>query len=185
MPSAISTICVYCGASTKALPLYAKTAGEVGQLLAQHGIKLVYGGGTLGLMGAVAQSALDAGGQVVGIIPHHLQARERDSQDIALTELVLVESMHERKKTMVDRSDAFIVLPGGFGTLDELFEIITWKQLGLHNKPIILLNINGFWHKFVAAIDDLLAQNFIKPADRQLFDVIENLDDLADFLSAQ
>ena len=179
----LETICVYCGASTQADPLYANMAGQVGQLLAQHGIKTVYGGGTLGLMGAVANGALAAGGQVVGIIPGHLRAREQDSQHHGLTALHVVESMHERKKMMVDHANGFIILPGGFGTLDEMFEIITWKQLGLHNKPVVLFNVNGFWDNFLVAIDGALAQNFIKPADRQLFKVANQLDDLLPLLA--
>jgi uncharacterized protein (TIGR00730 family) len=178
----LSTICVYCGASTKANPLYAQAATQVGQLLGQNGIKTVYGGGTLGLMGAVANGALAAGGNVIGIIPSHLRAREQDSEHHSLTQLHVVESMHERKKMMVDHADGFIILPGGFGTLDEMFEIISWRQLGLHNKPVVLFNINGFWDKFVAAIDDLLAQNFIKIQDRDLFKVANNLEDLLPLL---
>lgn len=179
----LSTICVYCGASTKANTLYAQAATQVGQLLGQNGIKTIYGGGTLGLMGAVANGALGAGGQVIGIIPSHLRAREQDTEHHGLTELRVVESMHERKKMMVDHADGFIVLPGGYGTMDELFEIVTWRQLGLHNKPIVLFNINGFWDKFVAAIDDLLTQNFIKPQDRDLFKVTDKLEELLPLLN--
>jgi uncharacterized protein (TIGR00730 family) len=174
----LQAICVYCGASTQADPLYANVATQVGQLLAQHGLKTIYGGGTLGLMGAVANGALAAGGEVVGIIPGHLRTREQDSQHHGLTALHVVESMHERKKMMVDHASGFIILPGGFGTLDEMFEIITWKQIGLHNKPVVVFNVNGFWDNFLVAIDGLLAQNFIKPADRQLFKVVNRLDDL-------
>ena len=154
----LQTVCVYCGASTRVSPHYLEAATAVGTALGENALNVVYGGGRAGLMGAVADAALQAGGKVIGIIPQHLQDREEKHDD--LTELHVVASMHERKQLMVMKSDAFVILPGGYGTLDEAFEILTWKQLGLHNKPILFVNISGFWSPLKDFKAKLLEENF-------------------------
>lgn len=141
--SHIRSVCVYCGSSGKVADTYKQAAHEIGTRIAQAGMTLVYGGGRVGLMGIAADAALAAGGNVVGIIPEHIQALEVDHT--GLTELHVVDSMHTRKAMMVARSDAFVILPGGLGTLDEAFEIITWRQLKLHDKPVVIADIDGYW----------------------------------------
>lgn len=135
----INTLCVFCGAYSGADPAYAESARETGRLLAQRGIRLVYGAGRVGLMGLMADAMLEAGGQVTGVIPHFL--KEREVWHHGIQELILTDTMHERKALMADRADAFMALPGGIGTLDELAEIMTWAQLGLHKKPIAVVNL--------------------------------------------
>ena len=177
----LQTVCVYCGASTRVSAAYLEAATQVGTFLGQNGLNVVYGGGRMGLMGAVADAALQAGGKVIGIIPQHLQEREERHDD--LTELHIVNSMHERKQLMVMKSDAFVILPGGYGTLDEAFEILTWKQLGLHNKPILFVNIKGFWSPLKDFKAKLLEENFIKEGDLDLFHFVETPDALVPALS--
>jgi uncharacterized protein (TIGR00730 family) len=159
-------ICVFCGASPGASSVYTETAYALGQLFAHQGIGLVFGGGTTGLMGAVARGAAQQGGQVTGFIPRSLVVRELVDQPIG--ELIQVDTMHERKALMAERADAFIALPGGYGTLDELFEAITWGQLGIHQKPIGLLNVNSFFTPLVAWIDHAVAEGFVRHHHRQL-----------------
>jgi uncharacterized protein (TIGR00730 family) len=178
--SAIKSICVYCGASLGNSPEYLKLAQEMGRQLARRRIRLVYGGGRVGLMGALADAALAEGGRVIGIIPDHLQAAEVGHD--GLSELRVVESMHARKRLMFDLSDAFVVLPGGFGTLDETFEIVTWRQLGLHDKPIVLVDQDGYWEPFLDLIDHLILAGFAKPAARQNFSVAGGVARLFDLL---
>ncbi len=159
-------ICVFCGSSPGARPAYLDVAKSMGQLLARRGVGLVYGGGSVGLMGAVADAALDAGGEVVGVILRSLEARELDHR--GLTEQHVVGSMHERKKMMSDLADAFVALPGGMGTLEELAEILTWSQLGLHPKPkpLGLLDVEGYWAPLVAFFDHAVAERFIRAEHR-------------------
>jgi uncharacterized protein (TIGR00730 family) len=178
----IQSVCVYCGSSNRVDEVYKNLAREVGTALAQHGLQIIYGGGHVGLMGMVADSALKAGGKVVGIIPEHIRARE--VQHTSLTELHVVDNMHTRKRMMVERADAFIILPGGFGTLDEAFEILTWKQLGLHNKPIIIHNVNGFWDPLLVLIDHLIASGFAQSSNRTFYSVTSTIDELFTALSA-
>jgi uncharacterized protein (TIGR00730 family) len=178
----LQTVCVYCGASTRVSPLYLEAARSVGLSLGKNNLNVVYGGGRAGLMGAVADAALESGGKVIGIIPQHLQDREEKHDD--LTELHIVNSMHERKQLMVMKSDAFVILPGGYGTLDEAFEILTWKQLGLHNKPILFVNINSFWSPLKDFKSKLLQENFIKEGDLDLFHFVETPDELVPALQA-
>ncbi|HXH03283.1 MAG TPA: TIGR00730 family Rossman fold protein [Candidatus Competibacteraceae bacterium] len=159
-------ICVYCGANTGHDPRYTAAARALGRTLAEHGLGLVYGGGRVGLMGVVADAALAAGGEVIGVIPELLMRKEVGHRDI--TELYEVATMHERKALMVELADAFIALPGGLGTLDELFEILTWGQLGLHGKPVGLLNVNGFFDGLKSYLDHAMGQGFIKPAHRAM-----------------
>lgn len=147
----LKAVCVFCGSQPGRRPEYVNAAREMGRLLASSGIDLVYGGGHVGLMGAMADSALAGGGRVIGVIPEHLMRPEVAHQE--LTELLVVDSMHTRKRTMAMRSDAFVVLPGGFGTLDEMFEMLTWRQLRLHAKPIGLVNVEGYFDTLL----DLLA----------------------------
>jgi uncharacterized protein (TIGR00730 family) len=160
---------VFCGSSNGVDERYADTARALGELLAERGIALVYGGAEVGLMGTLADAALGAGGRVVGVIPEGLFTREIAHR--SLSELVEVRSMHERKALMYDRSDAFIALPGGFGTLDELFEAVTWSQLGIHAKPSVLLDVGGFWGPLVAQLDAMAVAGFVRPHNRGLLQV--------------
>jgi uncharacterized protein (TIGR00730 family) len=157
----IQTVCVYCGSGPGTNPRFVEAAIGLGKALAENGIRLVYGGGSIGLMGAVATSVLDHGGAVTGIIPDFLTAREN-----ALTrvqEMIVTPDMHERKRLMFERSDAFVALPGGIGTLEELVEQLTWQQLGRHSKPVLLANIENFWEPFFALIAHMRATAFIRP----------------------
>ena len=154
--SEIRTLCVYCGSSNAVAPRHLAAAAELGRLAAGRGIEIVFGGGHVGLMGALADGALVAGGRVTGVIPGHLEAREVGHRGV--TELIVVDSMHTRKRRMFEIADAFCALPGGLGTLDETFEIITWKQLGLHDKPIVLVNVEGFWNPLL----DLVARSRLR-----------------------
>jgi uncharacterized protein (TIGR00730 family) len=172
----LKTVCVFCGSATGADPAYALAAREFGRELAARKLGLVYGGGRVGLMGELATAALAAGGEVVGVIPHALAHKE-----IALaecTELIVVDTMHQRKALMADRADAFVALPGGFGTCDELFEIITWAQLGIHRKPVGLLNVNGFFTPLLAWLDHVVGEGLLKPAHRELLLTADAVPDL-------
>ncbi len=157
----IKTVCVYCGSGPGTNPRFVEAAIALGKTFAENGVRLVYGGGSLGLMGAVAKSTLDHGGSVTGIIPEFLTAREN-----ALTrvqEMIVTPDMHERKRLMFERSDAFVALPGGIGTLEELVEQLTWQQLGRHTKPVLLANIDGFWEPLLALLAHMRATQFIRP----------------------
>jgi uncharacterized protein (TIGR00730 family) len=157
----IRTVCVYCGSGPGTNPRFIEGATAFGKILAENGIRLVYGGGSMGLMGAVANSVLDHGGLVTGIIPDFLTTRES-----ALTrtqELVVTPDMHERKRLMFERSDAFVAMPGGIGTLEEFVEQLTWKQLGRHSKPVLLANIEGFWEPLLVLLAHMRATEFIRP----------------------
>lgn len=177
----IKSVCVYCGSSSRVGQVYKDAAVDLGTALAANGWDLVYGGGRVGLMGLVADSALKGGSKVVGIIPQHIQAREIEHTD--LTELHIVDSMHIRKQMMVDRGDAFVILAGGLGTLDEFFEILTWKQLGLHDKPVVMVNINGYWTKMVEAIRHIAAEKFMRDEDLGMFQVVDSVAEVASALS--
>lgn len=159
--SIIKNVCVYCGSGPGTNPEFVKTATAFGKTLAENGVGLVYGGGSIGLMGAVAAGALDNGGKVTGIIPTFLMKREHVLKDAQ--EVVVTKDMHERKQLMFERSDAFVAFPGGVGTLEELVEQMTWSQLGRHNKPILLANIDGFWNPLLALIDHMKQTAFIRP----------------------
>ncbi|MDY0882693.1 TIGR00730 family Rossman fold protein [Dongia soli] len=179
----IKSICVYCGSSFGASPRYAVIADELGREMGRRGMRLVYGGGRVGLMGKVADAVLKAGGQVTGIIPKHLEDAEVGHQ--GLTELKIVDSMHTRKRMMFDQSDAFVILPGGAGTLDETFEIITWRQLKLHDKPVVILNVDGYWDKLIGLFDHVIDNGFARPSVRQLFSVVNGVGRLFDLLAQQ
>lgn len=179
--SSIKSVCVYCGSSSRVDQVYKDAAVELGRTLAANHWNVVYGGGRVGLMGLVADSALKAGSQVVGIIPRHIEAREVQHTD--LTELHVVESMHIRKQMMVDRGDAFVILAGGLGTLDEFFEILTWKQLGLHDKPVVMVNINGYWTKMLEAIRHIAQEKFMRDEDFGMFQVVDTVAEVPGALS--
>jgi uncharacterized protein (TIGR00730 family) len=156
----IRSICVYCGSGAGKSPAYVAAAQTLGRDMARQGIRLVYGGGGQGLMGEVAKAVLKHGGQVTGIIPEFLSSREHMLHDVQ--ELIVVDDMHQRKKLMFDRSDAFVALPGGIGTLEELVEQLTWAQLGRHTKPIVLANINGFWDPLLVLLSHMRDERFIR-----------------------
>jgi uncharacterized protein (TIGR00730 family) len=175
-------IVVFCGSSPGRLPEYTAAAGELGRLLAERGIGLVYGGASIGMMGAVADAALAAGGEVIGVIPRRLT--ESEIAHGGLTELHVVETMHERKAMMAELSDAVIALPGGSGTLDELFEMITWSQLGLHRKAIGLLDVADYWQGLLAFLDHMVAERFIWAEHRDALVVSRDAAALLDELAA-
>lgn len=156
----VRSVCVYCGSGPGENPAYAAAARTLGRSLAENGIRLVYGGGGLGLMGEVARATLEAGGQVTGIIPEFLIAREHMLREV--TDLLVTVDMHQRKKLMFERSDAFVALPGGIGTLEELVEQLTWAQLGQHTKPIVVANIAHFWTPFLGLLDHMRNEAFIR-----------------------
>jgi uncharacterized protein (TIGR00730 family) len=161
------SVCVYCGSRMGTDPAYGQAAHAVGRLIAQNGWRLVYGAGDVGLMGEVANAAQAGGAEVFGVIPIHLFDREVGKQD--LTSFVITETMHERKKVMYMNSDAIVVLPGGAGSLDEFFEVLTWRQLGLHDKPIVLLNTNGYWDPLLALNTHMVDHGF---ADASMLDFV-------------
>jgi uncharacterized protein (TIGR00730 family) len=168
-----SSICVYCGSSADVAQSYKDAAVHLGREAGERGIEIIYGGGRVGLMGLVADSAIAAGGKVTGIIPSHILELEVAHQ--TLTELIVVENMHQRKMMMFDRSEAFVILPGGLGTLDEAFEILTWKQLGLHSKPIIVANIGGYWDGLLSLVDHGVDEGFIRQRHARLFAVVDEV----------
>ena len=172
----MKSICVFCGSSKGLSPFYAELAHNVGRGLAEKNIRLIYGAGNIGLMGELADAALKAGGQVTGVIPNFLKLKE--VCHMGLTELVVTETMHDRKWIMDERSDGVIVMPGGFGTLDEFFEILTWKQLNLIVKPIGILNVNGFYDPLLAHCQKMVEEGFVRKTNLSLFCVADNLEDL-------
>ena len=161
MTARLRRLCVYCGSSIGADQRYRGAAEALGAGLAAAGIELVYGGGRNGLMGVVADAVLAGGGTAIGVIPRHLQ--DRELAHLGLSELVIVDTMHQRKQAMAERSDAFAVLPGGIGTLDETVEILSWRQLGLHDKPIYIVDIAGYWSPLAVLFDHVVASNFAAP----------------------
>lgn len=168
MKREISSVCVYCGTGAEVDPVYKKAAADTGRILAEGGLRLVYGGENLGLMGIIAAAALGAGGKVSGIIPECLTARET-----GLTELVVVRDMHERKRLMIEKSDSFLILPGGFGTLDEAFETLATKYMGLHDKPVLFLNIGGYFDPLFRLIDHMVEKKFTPASHKTLFKIIQ------------
>lgn len=178
----VKRLCVYCGASGKVDERYRAAARTLGRLTAEAGIEIVYGGGKVGLMGLLADGALAAGGRVTGIIPGHLH--EREVAHPGVSQLVVVPTMHERKQRMFEMSDAFIVLPGGLGTLDEMIEIITWKQLELHDKPVLLVDIDGYWAPLRALVEHVIATGFTSPVARTYFRVVTEVEAILPALAA-
>jgi uncharacterized protein (TIGR00730 family) len=178
----LSSLCVFCGSNPGARPVYKEAASALGLALAEHAIRLVYGGGNVGLMGVLADSVMQAGGKVVGIIPEALLLREKGKRNIS--ELEVVSTMHERKQRMADLADAFVALPGGYGTLEEFCEILTWSQLGIHAKPVALLNIAGFYDSLIALFDHAVGEGFLQPQYRQLVVVEQSPQRLIEALRA-
>ena len=162
-------------------PRHLEAAVELGREAARRGLAIVFGGGNVGLMGALADGVLAEGGEVTGVIPEHLRAKEVAHN--GLSDLIVVDSMHTRKRKMFDLSDAFCVLPGGMGTLDETFEILTWRQLGLHDKPIIVVNVDGFWGPFLKLFEHQVEAGYIRPPDTRLFRVVERVASVFDALA--
>ena len=179
----IKTICVYCGSGFGSDPLFVESAAELGRAMAENGISLVYGGGNVGLMGTVARSVLDHGGHVTGIIPDFLKTREKMLDDVQ--ETIVVSDMHTRKRLMFERSDAFVALPGGIGTLEELVEQMTWAQLGRHTKPILLLSANAFWKPLLTLLAHMREQGFIRPGLELNYLVAERVEEVIPMLQAQ
>lgn len=176
----INSVCLYCGSANHVPDRFKKTAHDISTALAKRKLRIVYGGGHVGLMGIVADAALAAGAQVIGIIPEHIRLQE--VQHTGLSKLHVVPDMHTRKRMMVEHADAFVILPGGLGTLDETFEILTWKKLGLHNKPIIIFNQQGYWDPLLKLIGHMVSEGFALPSDQALFKVVTGLDHLIEAL---
>jgi uncharacterized protein (TIGR00730 family) len=172
----IGNVCVYCGSNPGTDPVFAEAARTLGRSLAEAGVGLVYGGGGLGLMGEIARAAMDHGGRVTGIIPSFLTEKEHMMRGV--DDLVVVEDMHQRKRLMFERSDAFVALPGGIGTLEELVEQLTWAQLGRHNKPIVLVNVAGFWTPFREFLEHVARKGFIRPDMAVNFITVEQAADV-------
>ncbi|MGC1776503.1 MAG: TIGR00730 family Rossman fold protein [Xanthobacteraceae bacterium] len=178
--SKINAICVYCGSSAGTEPAFVDAAQKLGQILAENRIRLIYGGGSVGLMGALASSVLEHGGDVTGVIPEFLTKRERPRH--MAQELIVTRDMHERKRIMFERADAFVALPGGIGTLEELVEQLTWVQLGRHKKPILIANIQGYWGPLLALIDHMREVKFIPAAFRVDFLATKRVDEIVPML---
>ena len=173
---ALSSLCVYTGSSGRVDTAHREAAARLGRLTAERGVRLIYGGGRVGLMGVLADAALAAGGSVIGVIPEHIE--EQEIAHSGVTNLIVVNSMHERKLKMFQLADAFAVLPGGLGTLDETLEIITWRQLGLHDKPIVLVDNAGYWAPLCRLVEHVVAAGFAGPETERLFTVVERVDDV-------
>tara|TARA_B110000263_G_scaffold47183_1_gene39165 strand:- start:3889 stop:4431 length:543 start_codon:yes stop_codon:yes gene_type:complete len=172
----IKSLCVYCGSSEKGPEKHLREAKKLGYAMSQRKVRLIYGGGRVGVMGAVADAVIENNGAVTGVIPEFLMRHEVGHTGI--TELEIVTSMHERKARMAELSDGFIVLPGGLGTLEELFEIITWKQLGLHNKPIIVVNIDGYWDSLQKTIQNMSNEGYLRPENIKLAIFVNKVDEV-------
>lgn len=170
------SLCVFCGAQNAVPKAHLQIGTDLGLAMAKRDIALVYGGGDCGIMGAVANAVLEGKGWVTGVFPRHLQNLEVEHK--SLNEIIIVDTMHERKKIMYDRADAFAILPGGCGTLDEMFEIITWRQLHLHEKPVIIFNHLGYWDHLVALLNHMIDTGFARAETRNMFEVVSTLDEL-------
>jgi uncharacterized protein (TIGR00730 family) len=176
----MKSITVFCGSSFGSDDVFKEQATLLGQTLAKQNIQLIYGGADVGLMGAVADGALNSGGKVIGVLPHFLQSKEIAHKQ--LTELILVETMHERKTKMNDLCDGVIVLPGGYGTLEEFFEMITWAQLGLHKKPIAILNIDGFYDDLIKLVQTMVDKGFLKQINREMLLISDTINELLEMM---
>jgi len=178
----LRSVCVYCASSSRGPESHKAAARQLGRLLAENNIRLIFGGGHVGLMGVTADAALAAGGEATGVIPAFLSDLElaHDGCD----EMIVTDSMHSRKQKMAELSDGFVILPGGLGTLDEAFEIITWRQLGLHDKPIVVLDIDSYWQPLRALFDQIVANNYMRTNDEPLFRVVERVEDVLPALRA-
>lgn len=180
--STMKRVCVFCGSNMGTRPEYAEVARAMGTALVGRGFGLVYGGGRVGLMGTIADAVLEGGGEAIGVIPESLKAKELEHR--GLSELHVVASMHQRKALMAELSDAFVAMPGGFGTFEEFCEILTWAQLGFHTKPMGLLNAVGFYDPMLAMFDQATAEGFVRPHHRSMVQVANNPDDLLDLFLA-
>lgn len=176
------SVCVFCGSRFGTDPAYKKAALDIGDGLAKNSMRLVYGAGDVGLMGAVASAAQAGGGETFGVIPVHLLDQEVGKRD--LTSFIITENMHERKKVMFMNADAIVTLPGGAGSLDELFEVLTWRQLGLHKKPVYLLNTNGYWNPLLTLLDHVIEQGFADAAFKDTLQVVQDVPELLERLRA-
>src|SRR3984957_2164338 len=174
--SKINAVCVYCGSSPGTEPAFVEAAQKLGRILAENGVRLIYGGGSVGLMGALAEAVLEHGGEATGIIPEFLTKRERPRR--LAQELIVTRDMHERKRTMFERADAFVALPGGLGPLEELVEQLTWVQLGRHKKPILIANISGYWDPLLALVDHMRAVQFLPATHSVNLLVAERAEDI-------
>jgi len=181
-PNTLRSVCVFCGSSDAADPAYLHAAGDLGRALAAADLRLVYGGGGVGLMGATARAAHEAGGEVLGIIPTFLIGKERALETV---EHVIVSNMHERKMLMYDRSDAFVILPGGIGTLEEVVELLSWRRLDLHSKPVVFWNPNGFWTTLFALFQHTVDEKLTPPAFMDAWTSVEAIEDVIPALLAQ
>jgi len=170
------SICVFCGSSGRVDEAYRQAATQFGTLVGEKGFDLVYGGGRVGLMGMTADAALAAGASVLGVIPKFLKDYEVGHD--GLNELIVTDNMHDRKRIMYERSDAFVILPGGLGTMDETFEVVTWTQLGLSAKPVVIANINGFWDPLVALVDHLVETGFARDENRSIMQIADSVEDI-------
>jgi uncharacterized protein (TIGR00730 family) len=175
-----NSICVFCGSSARVADVYKTAARDLGTIMGQNAIRLIYGGGHVGLMGIVADATMAAGGQVTGIIPDFLEKIEVGHHHIS--ELIVTDSMHDRKAGMYTRADAFVTLPGGLGSLDETFEVLTWTQLGLSNKPVILVDVDGYWQPFLALVDHVISAGFARPENRDMIHVVKQVSDVLPLL---
>ncbi len=173
-------IAVFCGAQDVVPRKHLHAGKELGERMAKNHLGLVYGGGGCGVMGAVANAVLEKDGWVTGVFPDHL--RELEQEHKHLNETIITQDMHERKKLMYEKSDMFVIMPGGFGTMDEMFEIITWRQIGLHKKPVLIFNHDGYWDHLVALMDNIIAKRFAKPETREIYEIFDDMDDLMERL---
>jgi uncharacterized protein (TIGR00730 family) len=172
----IKSLCVYCGSSTPKNEKHREAGKRLGDIMVENDVQLVYGGARVGLMGIIADAVLAGHGTVIGIIPEHLQNYEVGHTGV--TKLHIVENMHVRKMMMFDTSDAFAVMPGGYGTLDEMFEMLTWRQLHMHDKPIVLVDVDGYWQPLRQLLDYIIAQGYAQPNTRELLAIVESVDDV-------
>lgn len=178
-----ASIAVYCGAQNAVSQDYLQTGAAFGKALAEKNIRLVFGGGDCGMMGAVSNGVMAHGGEAIGVFPSHLRTHE--AEHTGITQTIIVNSMHERKQMMFDLSDMFAILPGGFGTLDEMFEVLTWRQIGLHKKETFILNHNGYWNHLFGLIDNIIGEKFAKPVNREFFQVVNSLDELVEAVAKE
>ena len=174
--SDLQSICVFCGSKVGVKPAFEREARRLGELIALRGMRLVYGGGRIGLMGVIADAVVDRGGDVVGIIPEFLMRLEVGNEKVG--ELIVTDSMHSRKAKMFEMSDAVVILPGGIGTMDEAIEIMTWKQLQQHRKPIIIVNVDGYWDSFITLIDSVVIGGFAHPKIKDLISIVKTADEV-------
>lgn len=176
------SLCAFCGAQNDVAAAHLEAGRVFGERLVQENFELVFGGGDCGMMGAVANAAMKSGGNVTGIFPHHLSSIEAAHEGI--TKTIVVGSMHERKKLMFDLSDLFVILPGGFGTMDEMFEILTWRQIGLHGKPVFIFNHLGYWNPLIDMIEHIINEGFARPVNRNFYQVSHSMDELFSMMRA-